>query len=88
MPFRLIQDDDGHWYVIDVGNEAAFYAWCAAMQECVATGDYEPKRVNGPRDVVFDSWRGREDVTQPPNSPSDAWARDIGQFLAEVDDVE
>lgn len=62
MPFRLIQDDDGHWYVIDVGDEAAFYAWCSAMSECEPTGDYEPERVNGPHDVVFDSWSNSDGV--------------------------
>lgn len=56
MPYRLIQDDDCHWYIIPAGDEDRFHAWCVAMSECLPTGDWEPERVNGPHEVLFDSW--------------------------------
>ena len=42
MPYRMIQDDDCHWYVIDVCDEARFHRWCGAMESCEPTGDWEP----------------------------------------------
>lgn len=59
MPYRMIQDDDCHWYVIDVRDEARFHRWCEAMESCEPTGDWEPERVNGPHEVIFDSWIAR-----------------------------
>lgn len=56
--FRLIQDDDCHWYVIRVDQAAEFHEWEQAMIDCDEWHghDFNENRIDGPRDVVFPSW--------------------------------
>ena len=55
--FRLIQDDDCHWYVIPVGFEDKFYQWCGCMVACEPWDEeWEPERINGPHNCIFEKW--------------------------------
>ncbi len=57
--FRLIQDDDCHWYVIRADQSDEFYEWEQAQADCVEWSghDFNENRVNGPQSVVFDDWK-------------------------------
>jgi len=57
--FQLIQDDDGHWYVIDVTEEKAFRKWEAAAPywEGYQGKDFNECRVDGPHRVWFRGWK-------------------------------
>lgn len=57
--YRLIDDDDGHWYVILVSEEKAFQKWLDAGPYWTKYKgkDFNECRVDGPHRVVFDSWR-------------------------------
>jgi len=59
MKHRLIQDCDGHWYVIRVGLEAEFEKWVERQATCSSPGsaiDFSDARVDGPHVVSFDHW--------------------------------
>ena len=54
--YRLISDDDGHWYVIKASEVNAFNEWVNAMNECeeIPDVDFEPDRLSGsPSNVTF-----------------------------------
>ncbi len=56
--YRLIQDDNGAWYVIPLGEERTFVHWQAAMRgERHMPGHFEPRQVDGPHSVAFREWR-------------------------------
>lgn len=56
--YRLIQDEDSHWYVIPVGEEETFVKWMAAMAGCRhLPAHFDPIRVDGPHTVAFTGWR-------------------------------
>jgi hypothetical protein len=52
---RLIQDDDGHWYVIPTSAITAFYRWVAAgpYWEGYDGPVFDNSRVDGPQSVAF-----------------------------------
>jgi hypothetical protein len=55
--WRLIQDNDCHWYVIQVRDVDSFYEWVAAQEQCEeCEWCFEDNRVNGPHCVMFESW--------------------------------
>lgn len=55
--YRLIQDDDCHWYIIPENFEGKFAQWEGCMVACEPWDDeWEPVPVNGPHVVVFGSW--------------------------------
>lgn len=57
MKYRLIQDNDCHWYVIPAHRVEAFYVWVRCQEMGLPmTTDLEPVRVNGPHTVTFDDW--------------------------------
>lgn len=65
-PMRLIQDNDGHWYVIPSMVAHAFETWVTAMETGNFNGaDDEPMdfppfddmRVDGPHGVTFNSYK-------------------------------
>lgn len=57
---RLIQDNDGHWYVIPVSREEDFANWVLAQERCKPwTRKWEPERVDGPHAVTFQAWEER-----------------------------
>ena len=54
--YRLIQDDDGHWYVISKAKEIEFREWLESPE---ADDGVEPDfatRVDGPHSVIFSNW--------------------------------
>lgn len=57
--FRLIRDDDGHWYVIKAGQEEVFERWCRWMEN-YQEGDYDGPEFEalggGPGDVTFPAY--------------------------------
>lgn len=56
--YRLIKDDSGHWYVIEVAQEELFHAWVAYMagdRQTYSGPDFDNKRVAGPHAVTFDN---------------------------------
>jgi hypothetical protein len=55
----LIQDDDGHWYVISEDRQEDFDRWRDAMTDAsqgVWLDEWQPKRVNGPHVFKFYDW--------------------------------
>ncbi len=59
--YRLIRDDDGHWYVIPATAANRFHTYVDAASRCEES-DEDAKyfggcRVDGPHAVVFESWR-------------------------------
>lgn len=63
-PFRLIEDNDGHWYVIRVSVTDRFNDWISAIENdgpaSYADWDYfESCRVDGPHAVHFGKWSER-----------------------------
>lgn len=55
--FRLIKDEDSHWYVIGVSEVDAFRKWEAAPYLEVCKGkDFNECRVNGPHEIEFKEW--------------------------------
>ena len=42
MRYRLVQDDDGHWYLIDASKEQAFEFWVRATQDETFDDGEEP----------------------------------------------
>ena len=54
---RLIQDNDGNWYVIPVDREDAFVDWVKCKERGIPmVTDLEPQLVNGPHTVGFLYW--------------------------------
>lgn len=55
---RLVDDDDGHWYVIRVEEEKSFAQWldAAPYWEGYKGKDFDQCRVDGPHTVQFASW--------------------------------
>lgn len=53
--FRLIQDDDGHWYVIRLSEVESFYQWIAAAPywEGYEGPRFDDRMVSGPHCVAF-----------------------------------
>jgi len=46
--YRLLSDDDGHDYLIPVGQEELFYQWMEALENYEETElDFEDARLNG-----------------------------------------
>ncbi len=67
MKHRLIQDNDGHWYVISAGSgmERVFDDWVKAME----FPDFESKMVDGSHSVTFEKYEEkmepmREEIKQ------------------------
>lgn len=58
-PSRLLQDGDGHWYLIPVGQETSFYFWVDGQEKAMdwTGGDYSERRINGPHTLVLLDWR-------------------------------
>lgn len=56
--YRLIQDEDGHWYVIRVDETEKFEAWVAAgpYWDGYVGKDFGDLMVNGPHTVSFPTW--------------------------------
>ena len=56
--FRLIEDNDGHWFVIPAAKEDQFYKWVKAQEEGKSyRGDASQFiEVNGPHNVLFTDW--------------------------------
>lgn len=55
--YRMIQDDDGHWYIIPAGEEKTFYKWLdfrLGLRRKPA--NFEPIAVDGPHAVKFEKW--------------------------------
>ncbi len=59
--YELIQDDDGHWYVILVSDEKAFAKWLAAgpYWNGYKGKHFDDCRIDGPHRIVFDSYEVR-----------------------------
>lgn len=57
--YRMIQDEECHWYVIRVGQVEEFNLWQDAMAECEKwdSFDFNDVRVNGPHTVTFPEWK-------------------------------
>lgn len=57
--YRMIQDEECHWYVIRVGQIEEFNQWHDAMAECEKWDgfDFNDVRVNGPHTVTFPEWK-------------------------------
>jgi hypothetical protein len=59
-------DDSGHWYIINVQDEAKFNQWVHAVCNGKETNmEFDYARVNGPHTVWFESWL---DITIPANA--------------------
>jgi hypothetical protein len=56
--FRLIQDDDSHWYVIPSDQLEAFQRWVTAAPywEGYSGRDFDADRINGPPHFTFADW--------------------------------
>ncbi len=57
--YRMIQDEDCHWYVIRTDQVAEFNLWQDAMARCEKWDgfDFSESQVNGPHMVSFLEWR-------------------------------
>lgn len=57
--YRMIQDEECHWYVIRVGQVEEFNQWQDAMADCEKWDgfDFNDVRVNGPHTVTFREWK-------------------------------
>lgn len=56
MRYRLVQDDDGHWYLIDARDEQAFEIWVRATQDETLNPikDFNSDRIAGsPSNITF-----------------------------------
>lgn len=60
--FRLIQDNDGHWYIIKAGEVQIFGRWLDAMEgRRHMPADFSPVRVDRPESVRFcEYWESSE----------------------------
>ena len=58
-PSRLLQDGDGHWYMIPVGIEEVFEAWCSVMEDGSDWfgDDFNELRVDNPHRLQIFDWR-------------------------------
>jgi hypothetical protein len=61
--YRLVCDNDAHWYVIHVREEPEFLRWVDATERNL---DWEGKvfdlcRVDGPHSIVFPTWQEETD---------------------------
>lgn len=56
--YRLVQDDDGHWYIIRADELAIFNHWEEAMNgRRHMPANFEPKAIDGPHNLRFcDYW--------------------------------
>lgn len=57
--FRLIRDNDCHWYVIPIRSVEEFLEWCKAMEECRPWSgrDFDECRVDDYSSVTFSDWK-------------------------------
>lgn len=57
--YRLIQDEDCHWYVIRTTQEEEFNQWQDAMAGAIDWDgfDFNEVRVNGPHTITFPEWK-------------------------------
>lgn len=60
-PHRLIQDDDGHWYIIPYDFVDEFHDWIDGSFEVLTTTmddpiDFDQFRINGPHTLKIYSW--------------------------------
>lgn len=53
---RLIDDDDGHWYVIRVDEKEQFEVWVMG-DENYGGKDFAGCRVDGPQAIAFADWK-------------------------------
>ena len=58
VPYRLIQDDSCHWYVIMVTQVDEFRRWNKMMVNWEEWNghDFEQNRINGPHKLTFREW--------------------------------
>lgn len=58
-PSRLLQDGDGHWYLIPVGKEDDFEYWISNEEQTRDWHgyDFDELRINGPHTLVLLDWR-------------------------------
>lgn len=57
IKFRLIQDNDGHWFVIDEEDESAFYDWVKAQENCTTPEqDFSQAMISSPFHIRFPHW--------------------------------
>jgi hypothetical protein len=54
MEHKLIQDDDGHWYVIPIHLETSFNDWNSYYGK--AAMHFDEYRVDGPHRIIFKEW--------------------------------
>lgn len=59
--FRLVQDNENHWYVIPADELQVFCHWVAAMEgQRRMPGNFNPVQIDGPHKLVFKEWREEE----------------------------
>lgn len=57
MTWRLIQDDDAHWYMIPYEDVDAFHEWVMCPWDKEWTGKtFDDMRVDGPQAVLIKEW--------------------------------
>lgn len=56
--FRIVSDDDGHWYVIKADEIQIFSRWVEAMNgRRHMPADFSPRQIDGPESIRFcDFW--------------------------------
>lgn len=54
-PYRLIQDDDCHWYLIPYDLQPQFERWVSELQQDDYV-DFADHRINGPHTLKIYSW--------------------------------
>lgn len=55
--WQLIQDNDCHWYVIQVRDTKAFYKWVEAQENCLDFDrSFDEWRISGPHTITFPVW--------------------------------
>lgn len=56
--YRLVQDNDCHWYVIPADRVESFNDWVQCQERSLPMEtELEPERVNGPHTVTFTDWK-------------------------------
>ena len=57
---KLLQDGDGHWYLIPAAYIGEFYDWISAMENDLdwygGIDDYATYRVDGPHRILIHDW--------------------------------
>lgn len=63
--YRLIQDNDCHWYVIRIKQETEFYDWLSNAESDNPKKweghDFDDNRVDGPHRIFFKEWIDEQD---------------------------